>query len=167
MTKDDAYYHDYRVFLAENHLFQIPIRFLAAESEYFRARMDQNDGLTEENPIRLDSDVSPEDFRQLLRVLSPAFNAEPEVFSLSQWLSVLKLVKKWDMDEVRRYAISAIEKLPNVDPVDKIVLARTYDIPTWLVPSFNEIMQRPQSLTESDIEKLGIPTTVRLVKLRD
>ncbi|KAJ3898457.1 hypothetical protein F5879DRAFT_812576, partial [Lentinula edodes] len=126
--------------------------------------MDQNDGLTEENPIRLDSDVSPEDFRQLLRVLSPAFNAEPKVFSLSQWLSVLKLVKKWDMDEVREYAISAIEKLPNVDPD---VLTRTYDIPTWLVPSFNEILQRPQSLTESDIEKLGIPTTVRLVKLRD
>ncbi|KAJ3886265.1 hypothetical protein GG344DRAFT_33168, partial [Lentinula edodes] len=87
--------------------------------------------------------------------------------SLSQWLPVLKLVKKWDMDEVRGYAISAIEKLPNVDPVDKIVLARTYDIPTWLVPLFNEILQRPQSLTESDIEKLGIPTTVRLVKLRD
>ncbi|KAJ3850601.1 hypothetical protein EV368DRAFT_16848, partial [Lentinula lateritia] len=165
--KDDAFYHDYRVFLAENHLFRIPIRFLAAESEYFQARMDHNDGLTEENPICLDSDVLPEDFRQLLRVLSPPFNAEPEVFSLSQWLSVLKLVKKWDMDEVRAHAISAIEKLPDVDPVDKIVLARTYDIPTWLVPSFNEILQRPQSLTESDIEKLGIPTTVRLVKLRD
>ncbi|KAJ3851927.1 hypothetical protein EV368DRAFT_83063 [Lentinula lateritia] len=130
---------------------QVPIQLLATESAYFRTRMDQNDGVKEENPIQLDTDVSPEDFRQLLRV----------------WFSVLKLVKKWDMDEVRAYAISALRKLPDIDPVDKIVLARTYDIPTWLAPSFNEILQRSQSLTESDVDKLGIPTIVRLMELRD
>ncbi|KAH7875110.1 uncharacterized protein C8R40DRAFT_1170736 [Lentinula edodes] len=153
----------------DNLLFQVPIQLLAAESAYFRTRMDQNDGLKEENPIQLDTDVSPEDFRQLLRVVCPPkrFNAEPEVFSFGQWISVLKLAKKWDMSEVRAYAISAIRKLPDIDPVDKIVLARTYDIPTWLAPSFNEILQRSQSLTESDVDKLGIPTIVRLMELRD
>ncbi|KAJ3891256.1 hypothetical protein GG344DRAFT_23669, partial [Lentinula edodes] len=151
----------------DNLLFQVPIQLLAAESVYFRTRMDQNDGLKEENPIQLDTDVSPEDFRQLLRVVCPPFNAKPEVFSFGQWISVLKLAKKWDMSEVRAYAISAIRKLPDIDPVDKIVLARTYDIPTWLAPSFNEILQRSQSLTESDVDKLGIPTIVRLMELRD
>ncbi|GAW00311.1 hypothetical protein LENED_001819 [Lentinula edodes] len=168
-TRDVGFFYDCRIFSVDNLLFQVPIQLLAAESAYFRTRMDQNDGLKEENPIQLDTDVSPEDFRQLLRVVCPPkrFNAEPEVFSFGQWISVLKLAKKWDMSEVRAYAISAIGKLPDIDPVDKIVLARTYDIPTWLAPSFNEILQRSQSLTESDVDKLGIPTIVRLMELRD
>ncbi|KAJ3779692.1 hypothetical protein GGU10DRAFT_249997, partial [Lentinula aff. detonsa] len=73
----------------------------------------------------------------------------------------------WKMDEVRAHAISAIESLSDVDPVDKVVLARTHDIFAWLAPSFNEILRRSQSLTERDVEKLGIPTIVRLMGLRD
>ncbi|KAJ3749579.1 hypothetical protein DFH05DRAFT_1382895, partial [Lentinula detonsa] len=156
----------------EDHFFRVPIRHLAAESEYFQDMADRSkseiDGLTEENPIHLD-DVLQEDFRQLLRVICPTqrFNAKPEILSFSQWTSVLELAKKWKMDEVRAHAISAIESLSDVDPVDKVVLARTHDIFAWLAPSFNEILQRSQSLTERDVEKLGIPTVVRLMGLRD
>ncbi|KAJ4483954.1 hypothetical protein J3R30DRAFT_3426106 [Lentinula aciculospora] len=71
------------------------------------------------------------------------------------------------MDEVWVHAISAIEDLPDVDPVDKVVLARTHDIHAWFTPSFNNILQRSQSFTESDVEKLGVPTIVRLMEIRD
>ncbi|KAJ3820064.1 hypothetical protein EV361DRAFT_910107 [Lentinula raphanica] len=167
--KDDEFYYDCRTFLVENHLFRLPIHHLAAQSSYFQNLADTTkDGLTEDNPIDLDG-ASREDFRQLLRVLCPprTFQAEPETLSLSQWESVLKLTKKWELDKVKTHAISAVEKLPNVDPVDKIILARTYDVRPWLAPSFNEILQRSKSLTESDVERLGIPTAVHLMGLRD
>ncbi|KAJ3762259.1 hypothetical protein EV360DRAFT_79487 [Lentinula raphanica] len=94
--------------------------------------------------------------------------AEPETLSFSQWEAVFRLAKRWEMEEVKTHALSALEKnLHDVDPVDKVILARTYDIRSWLAPSFNEILQRSRSLTESDVEKLGVPTAVRLMGLRD
>ncbi|KAJ3773312.1 hypothetical protein FB446DRAFT_787936 [Lentinula raphanica] len=169
-SKDEDFYYDYRIFQVENCLFRLPIQFLAAQSSYFQNLKDKaTDGFTEENPINLYG-VSREDFRQLLKILcSPRnFQIYPEALSLSQWTAVLKLATKWEMKEVKTHAVSSVvEDLSNVDPVDKIVLAQTYDIPSWLTPSFNEILQRPQSLTENDVEKLGVPTTVCLMGLRD
>ncbi|KAJ3727799.1 hypothetical protein C8R42DRAFT_572675, partial [Lentinula raphanica] len=150
-------------------LFRFPIKFLAAQSSYFQDMADKStDGLTKENPIILNG-ISRDDFRQLLRVLCfpRNFKSEPEVLSFPQWEAVLRLSKKWGMNEVKTHAISTVEKLPNVDPVDKIVLARTYDIHSWLAPAFNDILQRSRSLTEGDVEKLGVPTAVRLMGLRD
>lgn len=62
-----------------------------------------------------------------------------------------------------------MNKLPNadIDLVEKIVIARTYDIKSWLVPTFNAILQRPQSFTEHDLRRLGAPTLLHLVALRD
>ncbi|KAJ3773307.1 hypothetical protein FB446DRAFT_641968, partial [Lentinula raphanica] len=150
-------------------LFRFPIEFLAAQSSYFQDMADKlTDGLTRENPIILNG-ISRNDFRQLLRVLCfpRNFKSEPEVLSFPQWEAVLRLSKKWGMNEVKTHAISTVAKLPNVDPVDKIVLARTYDIHSWLAPAFNDILQRSRSLTEGDVEKLGVPTAVRLMGLRD
>ncbi|KAJ3837564.1 hypothetical protein F5878DRAFT_539135, partial [Lentinula raphanica] len=131
----------------ENEFFRIPIQFLAAHSSYFRDLAgNPKAGLTEEDPINLDG-VSREDFCQLLRVLYSSlirrnFNkTEPETLSFSQWEAVFRLAKRWEMDEVKTHAITAVEGLPNVDPVEKINLARTYDIRSWLAPSFNEILQ--------------------------
>ncbi|KAJ3976510.1 hypothetical protein EV361DRAFT_945157 [Lentinula raphanica] len=158
-SKDEDFYYHCRIFQVENCLFRLPIQFLAAHSSYFQnLKVESTDGFTEENPIDLNG-VSREDFRQLLKILcSPRnFKICPEALSLTDWEAVLRLATKWEMKEVKMHAVCAVENLSNVDPVDKIVLAQTYDIDPWLTPSFNEILQRPQSLTENDVEKLGVP----------
>lgn len=71
------------------------------------------------------------------------------------------------MDAVRAHAIAAMEGLPDIDPVDKVVIARTYDIQPWLAPLFNEILRRAKSFTETDVQKLGLSTVLRLMGLRD
>ncbi|KAJ3754323.1 hypothetical protein EV360DRAFT_15886, partial [Lentinula raphanica] len=166
--KDEDFYYDCRIFQVENCLFRFPIQFLAVQSSYFQNLRDESpNGFTEEDTIDLDG-VSREDFRQLLKILcSPRKFIYPEAFSLSQWEAVLRLAKRWGMNQVKTHAVVAIERLSDVDPVEKIVLARTYDIQSWLAPAFNDILQRSQSLTESDVEKLGVPTAVSLMSLRD
>lgn len=84
-------------------------------------------------------------------------------------MSVLKLADKYEMDTVKKHAIASMNKLRNasIDLVEKIVVARTYNIESWLVPTFNAILQRPQSFTEHDLERLGAPTLLHLVALRD
>ncbi|KAJ3823241.1 hypothetical protein F5880DRAFT_1507122 [Lentinula raphanica] len=169
ISKDEDFYYDCRIFQVENCLFRFPIQFLAAQSLYFQNLKDKTtNGFKEENPIDLNG-VSREDFRQLLKILcSPRnFNTHPGALSLSQWEAVLRLSKRWGMDQTKMHAVVAIERLSDVDPVEKIVLARTYNIQSWLAPAFNDILQRSQSLTESDVEKLGIPTAVSLISLRD
>ena len=71
------------------------------------------------------------------------------------------------MDAVRAHAISEMEALPDIDPVDKVVIARRYDIQPWLAPLFNEILRRAKSFTESDVDKLGLSTVLQLMGLRD
>ncbi|KIK62935.1 hypothetical protein GYMLUDRAFT_163653 [Collybiopsis luxurians FD-317 M1] len=173
--RDSTFYYDCKIFLVKNCLFQIPLRFLATESEVFAGIAKDLDSSpdekaqSDENPIHLEG-VLAEDFRQLLRVLCPPkrFNHDPiEVLSLSQWTSVLKLADKWCMKAVRDHAISSMEKLPDIDPVDKVVIARMYNIHFWLAPLFNEILQRPQSFSESDVNRLGLSTVLRLMSVRD
>ncbi|KAE9405137.1 hypothetical protein BT96DRAFT_812666 [Gymnopus androsaceus JB14] len=170
--RDDLFYEDHRIFLVENCLFRVPINGLAAESQIFRGMMEfpasGNEGLSDQNPIRLDG-VSRDDFRQLLRVLCPPkrFNAPAPILSFSEWTSVLKLADMWLMDEVREHAISCMAALPNIDPIDKIVVGREFNILSWLAPCFNEILQRSQSFTERDLDLLGIPTFLLLVDFRN
>ncbi|KAE9405135.1 hypothetical protein BT96DRAFT_358816 [Gymnopus androsaceus JB14] len=148
--RDDLFYEDHKIFLVENCLFRVPINGLAAESQIFRDMMEfpasGNEGLSDQNPIRLDG-VLRDDFRQLLRVLCPPGSMLPlQPLSFSEWTSVLKLADMWLMDGIREHAISCMGALPNIEPVDKIVIARKFNILSWLAPCFNEILQRSQSV---------------------
>jgi len=172
-TRDNLFYDDHKIFLVGNHLFRVPINDLAAESQIFQDMMELpvpcgGEGLSDENPIRLE-EVSRDDFRQLLRVLCPPkrFNSPAPTLSFSEWTSVLKLADMWCMDGVKEHAISNMSALPNIDPVDKIVVARDYNIRSWFTPCYQEILQRSQAYTERDVSHLGLETFLLLVNFRD
>ncbi|KIK63706.1 hypothetical protein GYMLUDRAFT_40771 [Collybiopsis luxurians FD-317 M1] len=172
--RDNSFYHDHRVFLVDGVLFRFQINILAAESEHWSAMMDlpmepsSKEGLDDQHPIHIDG-VLKEDFRQLLRVLSPPqrFMEPVPKLTFSEWTSVLKLADMWCMDKVKNHAISTMNGLPNIDPVDKVVIARKFDIRSWLTPSFNEILRRPQSFTKTDLERLGDTTFFLLLQFRE
>ncbi|KAJ4477310.1 hypothetical protein J3R30DRAFT_3703627 [Lentinula aciculospora] len=199
-----SFYYDYRSFLvrilaicvatAVNEvLFRFPINLLAKESPVFRDMMElpvpsQAEGLTDENPIRLDG-VSNADFVQLLTILAPPSvpslslnhnTSSGRIFDSSQrfkepvpkltffeWTSVLKLADMWCMDLVKEHAISTMSNLSDVDAVDKIVAARMYGINSWLIPSYNEILRRSQSWDKRDVERLGLDTFLKLINFRE
>jgi len=173
--RDSVCYINNRRFLVEGCIFHIPVDALVEQSEIFRGMMElpvssdqEAEGLSDENPIRLDG-VSKDDFQQLIKVLHPRFQEPDSLLSFSQWASVLKLADKYCMDKVKDHAISSMNRLPiaDIDHVEKIVIARKYNIESWLVPTFNAILQRSQSFTEHDLERLGAPTLLHLVALRD
>ncbi|KAJ3782125.1 hypothetical protein GGU10DRAFT_364600 [Lentinula aff. detonsa] len=171
--RDFTFYYDYKTFLVEGTLFKFPLTILAMESTIFRDMMElpvslQPEGSTDENPIRLES-VLKDDFRQLLRILAPPqrYREPVPVLTFSEWTSVLKLADMWCMDVVKEHAILTMSGLSGIDPVDKVVVGRRYGIKDWLLPAFNVILQRSQSFTEHDLERLGAPTLLQLVALRE
>ncbi|KAJ4500877.1 hypothetical protein C8R41DRAFT_913946 [Lentinula lateritia] len=185
-----SFYYDYRSFLVgsfhlstctflrgipqvEGVLFRFPINLLAKESPVFRDMMEvpaplQTEGLTDENPIHLDG-VSNADFVQLLTILAPPqrFKDPTPKLTFDEWTSVLKLSDMWCMDVVKEHAISTMNSLSGVDPVDKVVVARKYGITSWLAPTINAIIQRSQPWNERDVERLGLSTVLKLAEFRD
>ncbi|KAF9053517.1 hypothetical protein BDP27DRAFT_650524 [Rhodocollybia butyracea] len=168
--------YNYRVFLVDGMLYRIPLDILAAECDIFQAMMelpqpssddDSEEGLSDQNPIRLDG-VSRNEFEQLLRILCPpqSYRESPPQLSFLQLVSVLKLADQWCMDAVKEHVVLNIDQF-DVDPVDKIVLARKFNVRSWLTPSFNRIVQRSTPLTKYDLDKLGAETLLKLVEFRD
>ncbi|KAF9053518.1 hypothetical protein BDP27DRAFT_650703 [Rhodocollybia butyracea] len=173
--RDDTFYYHFRVFKVDGYMFQIPLVVFAAESPIFRDMLEfpvsstqEPEGSSDSNPICLDG-ILREDFRQLLRVLGPptTFNLQPPNLSFNEWVSVLKLADLWCMDAVKKHAMSTMCGLPDVDPVEKIVVARRYGIRSWLSPAFNAILRCDESLSERHLERLGAPTFFCLIRLRD
>ncbi|KAE9405139.1 hypothetical protein BT96DRAFT_358860, partial [Gymnopus androsaceus JB14] len=156
IERDPSYYLPTKIFLVDGILFQIHVDFLARESEVFKDMMNlpvspggSAEGMSDENPIHLEG-VSKDAFRQLLRVLYPSKAIGcPEVLSFSQWTLVLELADRYCMDSLRRHAISKMEHIQQVDPVDKLVLARRFNVSQWLLPSFTEILQALQFVGSS------------------
>lgn len=173
LQRDASYYLPTKIFLVDNRLFQIPSHFLSSQSEVFQAMLELPlpsdgtiEGMSDENPIHLEG-VSKQDFRQLLRVLCPPkVIGRLEVLSFHEWLSVLKLADQWCMDTVRAHAIEMMTDI-DVDPVEKVVVARRYSITYWIAPALNAILQRSQTLNEKDVGRLGLSTALRLVEIRE
>ncbi|KAJ3849332.1 hypothetical protein EV368DRAFT_47507 [Lentinula lateritia] len=170
--RDKTFYSDFKIFKVEHVLFKVPTDALTAESEVFRDLLklppvpSNTEGLSDENPIHLEGVLS-NDFRQLLRILCPRLVHQNCFLSFTQWTSVLKLADQYMMDSVRSQAIFIMDQQSDFDPIDKIVVARRYSINSWLTPTYNKILQRPQSFTQHDLERLGADTVLKLVALRD
>lgn len=71
----------------------------------------------------------------------------------------------WEFENVRSLAIREMEAL--CGPVQKIVLARRFDISAWLLPAYTALTTRAAPLCADEGEMLGIETTIRLAQARE
>jgi hypothetical protein len=161
-------------------MFKIP-RFVLKDSELFQDMFSVPtpsgavvDGSDDNHPLHLKG-YRADEFKQLLRVILPlcvvrsATIAGPELMDASydrstvaqeeitwqQWSSVLKLATMWGFYAVRQKAIKELSKL-SMDPVDKIILSKKYDLTSWLVPALNELARREERLSVQDARRLSV-----------
>lgn len=84
------------------------------------------------------------------------------------WISLLSFATRFLCDKIRKRAIREIEEgHSKLDPVERVVLAVTHNIPQWLVPAYQELCQRQETLTEEEGEKLGLSTVIKLMRARE
>jgi len=67
---------------------------------------------------------------------------------------------------LRLAAIDSLLAL-QLGPVDRIILAKQYDIRHWLAPALNELAQRPQPLSLEEGTRLGLETALKLASVRE
>jgi len=88
--------------------------------------------------------------------------------SLDQWISLLSISTRFQLDRIRRRSISEIESHnPQPGAVDKVVLAIRHSVEHWLIPAYCDICERTEPLTDQEAEKLGAVTTARLARARE
>ena len=72
----------------------------------------------------------------------------------------------WEFQKMRTTAITEIGKMP-LDLVDKLVIARKFDISTWVKPTLAELAYRKEMVSFSEANQLGMKWVLELAKLRE
>jgi hypothetical protein len=91
--------------------------------------------------------------------------------SLDEWISLLSISTRFNFDKVRQRAIREIDSSERyrgqLSPVDKIVLAKKFGVPSWLDPCYEALRDRPSGLNDEEAENLGAKTTNHIWKMRE
>ncbi|GLB40856.1 hypothetical protein LshimejAT787_0900710 [Lyophyllum shimeji] len=173
---DEEYYMENIVFLVEGYLFSVPRYYFAHASDIFWSTfsLPPGDGKTQEGssdscPFVLEG-VSRADFKGLLRVMYPL--QMPHLgndmnLPRKDWIAALKLATMWNFRNIRQLAISKLSLDTGIDPVDKVVLAKEYKVPDWLLAGYHELVKRSTPITPLEAARLGLETTVYLFHVRE
>jgi len=133
-----------------------------------------NGGDTKEKPFRLDA-IDKGDFVAFLKILCPRHPTQwgiiprnPQVpdLGLTEWVSVLKLATLWQFDEAKKIAIYNLNIHTVCIPVMRIKLARTYNIPEWLMRGLSTLARQRESLSVEDVDQLGVEFSLKVAELR-
>ncbi|KZV85853.1 hypothetical protein EXIGLDRAFT_725480 [Exidia glandulosa HHB12029] len=171
MRHREYYFDDGNVtFLTDGILFNVHRYWFKRDSPAFRAMFSMPpphgevaEGCSDDNPIRLA--VSAVDFERFLWILYPPVIGTLKPASLDEWTSVLSLASMWECENIRALAIREMEGL--CGPVQKISLARRFDISAWLLPAYAALTTRAAPLCVEEGEMLGVETTIRLAQARE
>jgi hypothetical protein len=139
--------------LVEERLFRIPTFFLARQSSYFNKLFNERDDIYEGSPLVLDEGVTAAEFESLLHALDPHPSSGTKPSTSDEWKDVLKLASKWHFPQTRATAIKKLEAL-NLDPLERVRLAATYEIPHWFVDAYIGLCQRPEALSPDEVRIL-------------
>lgn len=79
---------------------------------------------------------------------------------------MLKLSSMWQFHKIRATAIKNMESL-SMDLVDKIIIARRFDVSTWLVPTLNALVQREKPIDLLEGNRLGMEWVLKVAEVRE
>lgn len=93
---------------------------------------------------------------------------EEQKFSKDDWCNLLSISHRYDCERARERSIKEINKLvPPLADVDKITMAKRFEVEEWLLPACVALVERQAPLTSAEAHKLGLPTTVLLSEARE
>ncbi|KAF8068010.1 hypothetical protein FPV67DRAFT_1356536, partial [Lyophyllum atratum] len=157
----------------EDCLFRVPTHYFNASTDFFTSDFESL-GENREDFLKLEN-VTKTDFRALLNLMYPLPLALTRTLTDDEWASVLKLSTMWKMLDIRRMAInhltaapmSLADRIAGLDPIERAVLARKYDVAEWLRAAFFELVRRPERVSVDEARTLGLETAIGLCGTRE
>lgn len=96
----------------------------------------------------------------------------PRLYSLydatvDDWSAILELAHRWGFPQVKALAVRELEKL-EMSAIDRIVLYHRYEVDrALLIPRYAALCEREQPLTLEEGTRLGMETTLNIVRARE
>jgi hypothetical protein len=89
----------------------------------------------------------------------------PALSSRDDWTGVLRLAHNWGFPGIRTLAVSQLADITT--PVDRIVLARSFDIDEWLQDAYEAVCTQASPPTDEECRRLGFEDVIGIVEARD
>ncbi|KAI5890027.1 uncharacterized protein SCHCODRAFT_02630666 [Schizophyllum commune H4-8] len=109
--------------------------------------------------------VSRADFDRFLSYMFPSSLGKCDITTSEEWLSILRLADKWRFTDLRAHALGMLKS--TASPIDRILIAREFDVPDWLLPAFIDICMAPDPPSEAEAEQLGLSALVKIGRVRE
>jgi hypothetical protein len=171
-TKDSFVRHDTYffmdgniTFLVDGTLYCVHRYFFSRDSVFFSTKFSHLGVRDHESLITVISlsDVERSDFEAFLSVIYPA-NFDEHNLSYEQWRSVLHLSTRWGFASLRKLALRSV-KPPT--PCDQLLLARTYGIDHWVLPSLSALCERTTPISLNEARQMRIEDVVLVATVRE
>ncbi|KAI0784839.1 hypothetical protein C8Q75DRAFT_777799 [Abortiporus biennis] len=177
IRKSRFYFDDeMTVFKAENTLFKIHRYFLIQESEFFNdlfslpsGEKKSEEGTTDETAIFL-PDVTSRQMELLLEHFYTSTRRDKKVWTIEDLKDLLSISSRFLFKDLRTTVIEQIDTVQpaeSIPPIDKIMLARKYDVPHWIIPTYASLCTRDESISTVEATRLGIDLTMKLCRVRE
>jgi hypothetical protein len=88
----------------------------------------------------------------------------PLLTSVFEWTAVLNLASRWNFACYRELAIQQLDSITSA--VDKIILGRKHNVPSWLHAAYLEVCVREEWLSTEEGERLGLYDVLAIGKTR-
>lgn len=98
------------------------------------------------------------------RVYTPTRDFDEHNLSYEQWRSVLNLSTRWGFASLRKLALRSV-KPPT--PCDQLLLARTYGIDHWVLPSLSALCERTTPISINEARQMRIEDVVLVATVRE
>lgn len=87
--------------------------------------------------------------------------------TLDEWVSILRLAHQWQFSEVKALVVRELEKMA-IDTVPKITIYQQHEVDrNLLTPSFAALCTRPEPISLSEGQDLGLETSLLIAKARE
>ncbi|KZV63576.1 hypothetical protein PENSPDRAFT_589692, partial [Peniophora sp. CONT] len=110
-------------------------------------------------------DIAAEDLNAFLSILYPRRYHADEERTVKDWSGILRMAYLWKFPDIRSLAVEKLRDL--APPVERLVLARQYDIPSWLETARSELYTREEPLNISEAQRLDIEDVVKIFTTRE
>ncbi|QRV76222.1 hypothetical protein RhiJN_19057 [Ceratobasidium sp. AG-Ba] len=117
-------------------------------------------------PTKILCDQSSTDFANTFRVLYTSGVTGSLVFSASILRSTLRIATVYNYPGLREFAIAGLEKL-GLSAIERIQLSDEFLLPSWEKSAFTELCRRPDPITPSEAQLLGVDRLVEVARIRE
>ncbi|KAG8738170.1 hypothetical protein FRC12_016854 [Ceratobasidium sp. 428] len=87
-------------------------------------------------------------------------------FGASTLTSALRITTIYNYTGLRNFAIAGLEKA-GLSAIQKIQISDEFLVPSWEKPAFSELCRRPDTITPSEAQVLGVERFVQIARIRE